>query len=325
MKPKFLRQSLFAYVAATMLMFGCNGIGCEGCDGDRGAYPTHVVNPSDAGADRRPDGAVSVKGGFDNCPTASVQAAPTSVRVGQSLMVIGHASDIDPDDMILTYLWTTTSGYFGENGEPEATFTCTEPGPVTLTLTVSDGSCSTMAVIAVFCVAIHDGGVGGGGAGGGGTGTGTGGVGGGAGGVGGSGPVNSCPAAEPSRGGPACATCTTGNCMLGAMGTEGCCGLTSTADQLLCQALYACFSANAATCTSGGDATACFCGTNTSTCWVAAGAANGPCVSETIAAARTTNPMDIQARFISPNFPLGRAANLIACQGGLCQTECGLP
>jgi hypothetical protein len=301
-------------------MFGCNGMGCEGCDGGRGerGFPTHSTKPTnDAGASKS-DGGVSVKPGFNNCPTVSVQAAPVMVRVGQSLMVMANASDIDPDDKNLMYTWTATSGYFGENGEPQATFTCSEAGPVTLTVAVSDGSCTETAPIAVFCVAIRDAGAGGSAAGGS---TGAGG----AGGAGGGGPVNSCPTAEPTRGGPACATCTSGNCSLGAMGTDGCCGLSSTADQLLCQALYACISAHAAACTSGGDPTVCFCGTSGSTCWVAPGAANGPCANETIAAAKTTNPMEIQNRFISPNFPLGRAANLVVCQGGLCQTECGLP
>lgn len=317
MKSTFLRQSLFAYLAAMVLMFGCNGIGCEGCSGagDRG-YPTHAVTPPDGGG-TAVDGGVSVKGGFNNCPTVSVQAAPLMVRVGGKVMVVGHASDIDPGDKNLSYLWTASSGYFGENGEDQATFTCTDAGPVTITLAVSDRSCSTTTTISVFCIGIRDGGAAGGASGG----TGAGGTGG----MGGGGPMNSCPATEPTRGAPACATCTTDNCSLGPTGTEGCCGLAMAADQLLCQALYACFSANAASCTSFGDPTNCFCGTNLGTCWVAPGAANGPCVSETIAAAKTTNPMEIQNRFISPNFPLGRAVNLITCQGGVCQTECGLP
>jgi hypothetical protein len=238
--------------------------------------------------------------------------------------VIANASDIDPDDKVLVYTWTATSGYFGENGEPQATFTCSEAGQVTLTVTVSDGDCPTTADIGVFCVALRDAGAGGSG---GGSSTGAGGGGGsGTGGAGGSGSVNTCPTAEPTRGKPACATCTTASCYFGPMGTDGCCNLPSTADQLLCIALYNCFSANADTCTSVGDPNKCFCGTAPdSTCWAVQGAANGPCVNETLAAAKTADLVMAHDRFVSPNFPSGHAVNLIACQGGLCQTECSLP
>lgn len=322
MRLKFLRQTGFGFAAAVLSMFGCNGIGCEGCDGGRGerGFPTHATTPNDGGGGAKSDGGVSVTGAFNSCPTVSLQAAPVMVRVGQSLMVMASASDIDPDDKNLLYTWTATSGYFGENGEPRATFTCTEAGPVTLTVAVSDGSCTVNAPVGVFCVAIRDGGVGGSSAS-----TGAGGGGGGGGGAGGSGPVNTCPAAEPTRGGPNCAKCTTDNCVLGPDGTDGCCGLASTADQLLCQALYACISANAATCTSAGDPTKCFCGTNQATCFMVPGVANGPCVNETLAAAKTIDPATIRMRFISGMYPVGRAVNLATCQGGLCAIECAFP
>ena len=133
-------------------------------------------------------------------------------------------------------------------------------------------------------------------------------------------------AAEPTRGKPACTTCAAANCE-GVLCAEcGCCSLASVADQLLCQALYACFSANAATCTSAGDPTDCFCGTapSGSTCWAVQGAANGPCVNQAYAAGKTADPVVLQQRFISGNYPVGRAVNLIGCQGSLCPTECEL-
>ena len=321
MTPRLLRHTGFGFVVAVLSVFGCNGIGCEGCGGS-GKFPTHPVTVPDASAPVG-DGGVSVKGGFNNCPTASLEVAPTMVRVGQSLRATANASDLDPNDANLIYKWTATSGFFGEDGEPEATFTCDTAGPVTITLAVSDGSCVTTATAPVFCVAIRDGGAEGG-AGGGGTGTGGSGGGGGGGGL-----VNTCPAAEPTRGTPACPTCVMGNCALGTGpgAVDGCCGLASEADQLLCQALYACFSANAATCTSGGNPTVCFCGTapTASTCWAVQGAANGPCVNQAYAAGKTADPVALQQRFISPMFPVGRAVNLMACQGSLCPTECALP
>jgi hypothetical protein len=121
-----------------------------------------------------------------------------------------------------------------------------------------------------------------------------------------------------------CAACTTDNCSLGPDGTDGCCGLTDPDDQTLCSALYACIVSNTANCTSSGDPTNCFCGTTTTTCFTTDGAANGPCAAQFIAAAKTTDATLIEVRFISPKFPIGRAVNLSACRGGLCQTECGV-
>jgi hypothetical protein len=322
MRPKLLRRTGFGFVVAFLGMFGCNGIGCEGCGGAQRGFPTHPVIGPEGGVMPPSDGGVAVKGGFNNCPTASVQVAPQMVRVGQTLMVVGQGSDIDPKDTVLQYKWTATSGYFGDDGEQQTTFTCLVAGPVTITLTVTDGSCNTTATAPVFCVAIRDAGDDAGGSGG------TTGTGGADGGDGGGGVVNTCPASEPTRGGPECPTCVAANCKLdpAPAGSDGCCAQASTADQLLCLAAYACFSANAATCTSQGDPNNCFCGTaNFNTCWSVQGAANGPCVNETIAAAKTADLAQVLNRFISPAFPIGRAVNLLQCQGGLCQTECKLP
>ena len=148
--------------------------------------------------------------------------------------------------------------------------------------------------------------------------TGSGGTGGAAG-TGGS--ASTCPT-EPGTTNATCETCTSTNCTVGPNGTDGCC-LASATDQALCVALYTCFISNA--CTQYGDPTKCFCGTSDSqTCWAAAGAANGPCVAETTAAAKAQDLPTIRARFISPLFPIGRAVNLAACRGGLCMTECSI-
>jgi len=118
-----------------------------------------------------------------------------------------------------------------------------------------------------------------------------------------------------------CVQCTTDNCSLGPNGTDGCCGLSDPTDRMLCSALYDCIAANTATCTSNGDPTICFCGTNDATCFTTAGAANGACAAQFIAAAKTTDPVVIHDRFVSPNFPIGRAVNLASCRGTLCPDE----
>jgi hypothetical protein len=61
-----------------------------------------------------------------------------------------------------------------------------------------------------------------------------------------------------------------------------------------------------------------------STCFAVKGTANGPCVNQFIAAAKTDDPTLIQPRLISPNFPIGRAVNLTSCRGALCTDECGI-
>src|SRR5262245_62705375 len=139
MKPKLLQRTGFGFVVVFLAMFGCNGIGCEGCGAAQRDFPTHpVMIGPDGGMMQQPsDGGLSVKGGFNNCPTASVQAAPQMVRVGQTLTVSGQGSDLDPADANLIFRWTATSGFFGEDTEPETTFTCATAGAVTITLTVS--------------------------------------------------------------------------------------------------------------------------------------------------------------------------------------------
>jgi len=55
------------------------------------------------------------------------------------------------------------------------------------------------------------------------------------------------------------------------------------------------------------------------------GAANGPCVAEVIAAAKTSAPAAIYAQFVAANSPVGRAVNVTACRGAFCPQECDVP
>ncbi len=84
-------------------------------------------------------------------------------------------------------------------------------------------------------------------------------------------------------------------------GTDGCCGLASPADQVLCIAAVQCFSTS--NCTVGGDATRCFCGTiQSSNCFAVPGAANGACVAEVVAANKSNDPGMIKAFLTSPAY-----------------------
>jgi len=119
-------------------------------------------------------------------------------------------------------------------------------------------------------------------------------------------------------------------------GTMGCDLLTDPADKVLCENLYACLVAPTHPGTvlpgfcegTGGDPLPCWCGTNALTC-VTSNApptqANGPCLQQVFAAAKTTDAATINSRFIDPTFPLGAAANLAICRGTFCAPACSLP
>jgi len=91
---------------------------------------------------RHDTGNVAVSGSFQLCPNIdSAIATPSVTLVGQYdiLDVVGTASQ--PEGHPLTYAWTATSGTFDNPAAAQTVFRCAAPGPVTLTLTVTDGSC----------------------------------------------------------------------------------------------------------------------------------------------------------------------------------------
>jgi hypothetical protein len=295
-------------------------------------------------------GTVAINGRLDNCPfITGYSANALEAFVGASVNIAVTATDFDAGDTI-SYTWTASPAGIGTVAAPGSattTFTCTAVGSTSLSIAVSDTICgdSLSNIIPINCLqpTSPTGGSGTGGAGVGGMGTGGAGVGGtgtggmGTGGVGtggnGTGGVIAC--SEPVSGTPACCDCTTGNCSLAPNpnGTDGCEGLSDPNDQALCRAAAACFAlpthpGNAASpgpCTVSGDANRCFCGNSGSACFATAGAANGPCTAEVIAAAKTPDPAMIRSQFTSPASPLGRAVNLLGCQGSFCAMECSIP
>jgi hypothetical protein len=122
--------------------------------------------------------------------------------------------------------------------------------------------------------------------------------------------------------GPKCEACSVDNCI---PATDGCDGIADLADRRLCEDLYACFSDPANDCVNQGDPVKCWCGTNPTTCLTDKDGptrANGPCRDKVFAAARTNDPATIRARFVDPDFPLGRSVNLTLCRGSWCSTDC---
>jgi hypothetical protein len=282
----------------------------------RRAYPAH-----DPVSFAQTDGAVEVSGTFNQCPDLTVSVSPGDGPPGTPFTVHGATSDADGNPVTLSL--HADSGSFSMANQLPSIFMCSQPGLIAITVIASDGSCQTTKSVSIFCLGTHadagtsdgaavdarrDGATGGDGSSDAGTTVVT----------------NTCPD-EYTSGGQACTDCTVSNCSLAPNpnGTDGCCGLSSVADQLLCIAAVQCFSKN--NCAVGGDPNRCFCGNAGSMCYSVPGAANGPCVAEVFGAAKKSDVTMVKALFTSPASPLGRAVNLLGCRGGLCMSECNLP
>jgi hypothetical protein len=328
------RRSRIDFLVSLLLAASAPAL-LQACDARK--YPTHDL-PIPMSSD---GGAVEVSGTFNQCPGGSFGVSPMTGHLDQPFSLAAVASDPD-DSGTLTFTWSASSGAFDDQHARMTMFHCAQPGPVTIVLTVSDGSCPTMVSAPIYCLGDHqdaaapdDGPPAGTGGAGGRTGTGgsSGGGTGGSRGTGGSpgtgGMGSTCPT-EPGGGNAdsMCSQCTMDNCSLAPPGmnggTDGCCALTAPADQQLCQAVVLCYAANSDGCTTAGDPTNCFCGSSPLTCFSVPGAANGPCAGAVIAAARTSDPTKIKPLFISPTSPLGRATNLTTCRGSFCPMECNI-
>src|SRR5262245_5662524 len=101
-------------------------------------------------------GSVLVDGRLNICPTIdSVGASPAEVQVGSSVALSAAAHDSDAGPSPLSFGWTASDGSFSDPAAQRPTFRCTNPGTVTLHLTVSDGdpaaSCADTATAQVIC------------------------------------------------------------------------------------------------------------------------------------------------------------------------------
>jgi hypothetical protein len=101
-------------------------------------------------------GSVSVGGTFNFCPVADgISANPADVAVGFPVALAITAHDADSAPSPLTYSWTAPSGSFSDPTSATPTFVCDAPGPVTLTVTASDGDgtsgCPATLSLVVTC------------------------------------------------------------------------------------------------------------------------------------------------------------------------------
>jgi hypothetical protein len=101
-------------------------------------------------------GSVLVSGTLNICPLIdALSATPQSVLVGGSLALSAGAHDSDGGPAALTYAWTASSGTLSSTSGASPTFTCTAPGPVTISVTASDGDtaagCADKQTVTVDC------------------------------------------------------------------------------------------------------------------------------------------------------------------------------
>jgi hypothetical protein len=133
------------------------------------------------------------------------------------------------------------------------------------------------------------------------------------------------PSAPPThRAGPTCDKCTTDNCAAGT--DDGCDSIADAAERKACEELYACFIGNS--CVVQGDPLPCWCGKNMTTCVTdnsGATQANGPCVREIFAAAKSSDADTIFKQFLNAELPMGRAVRLTSCRGNFCADDCKIP
>jgi hypothetical protein len=85
-------------------------------------------------------GSAQVTGTAYSCASvSSISVSPAEVNVGSSAAVTAMATGPLGEGGALTYAWSAPSGTFDTPNAASANFTCSAAGPVTLTLTVSDG------------------------------------------------------------------------------------------------------------------------------------------------------------------------------------------
>lgn len=89
-------------------------------------------------------GSILVNAQLNVCPVIDgVDATPDEVTLGGTVQLSGAAHDADNGPAPLAYHWSASSGFFDDATSASPVFTCSAPGTVTLTLTVSDGDPST--------------------------------------------------------------------------------------------------------------------------------------------------------------------------------------
>jgi hypothetical protein len=107
-------------------------------------------------------GSVSVVGVLNVCPVVDgIGANPSEAQVGSTIALTGMAHDSDSGPAALAYSWQASPGTLSDPSAQNPTFTCTKPGPATITLTAKDGdpapSCADTLTATVNCTGVVSG------------------------------------------------------------------------------------------------------------------------------------------------------------------------
>jgi hypothetical protein len=96
-------------------------------------------------------GSVMVQGVLNICP--NIDSVSSNPPVGNTIAIASSSSDPDAGPQALSYHWTTSSGTLSDATSANPTLTCSAPGPVSLTLTASDGdsACNATFNLALTC------------------------------------------------------------------------------------------------------------------------------------------------------------------------------
>jgi hypothetical protein len=96
-------------------------------------------------------GALTIDGALSACPAiTSFAVAPQRISTGEVANLRGTAVDLDSNN--LSFSWAATAGTVADATLAETTYRCAGVGMVTLTFTVSDGTCQDDVDVEVDCV-----------------------------------------------------------------------------------------------------------------------------------------------------------------------------
>lgn len=87
------------------------------------------------------------------CPTfAFAFVLPKFIRYDETAVALVQGTDLDSDDLDLSYSWSATSGEFSDPSEPATDYRCAATGPQQLFVVASDGEgCAATLSMDVDC------------------------------------------------------------------------------------------------------------------------------------------------------------------------------
>ena len=108
-------------------------------------------NDYEAPACRPRGGGANVSALPSICPKiADYSVSPTEIEGNAPVALTASADATDAG--VLTFAWTATAGQIANASSANTTFQCASAGPVTLTLTISNGVCGDSVTVALICL-----------------------------------------------------------------------------------------------------------------------------------------------------------------------------